>query len=106
VDVRDEITTWKWAFQHIAVPPRAHGFSLTAVSCTSARACTAVGSKNMTVSLVSGVLTVAERWNGHSWVLQATPARNPPEPGRQTRMRARSWSRLRTCHLGADGRGE
>jgi hypothetical protein len=64
----------KWGFQHVGVPARAHGFNLTAVSCTSARACTAVGSRNMTASLVSDVRTVAERWNGHSWVLQATPS--------------------------------
>jgi hypothetical protein len=42
------------------------------VSCSSARHCTAVGSKYMTVSQVSDVLTVAERWNGHTWVPQAT----------------------------------
>jgi hypothetical protein len=28
----------------------------------------------MAASLVSDVLTVAERWNGHSWLLQATPS--------------------------------
>jgi hypothetical protein len=67
----------KWALQSVAAPPRAQGFSLTAVSCASARACTAVGSKNMTSSLVSDVLTVAERWNGHRWVLQATPSPKP-----------------------------
>jgi hypothetical protein len=61
-----------WALQHIGVPAGAKGFNLTAVSCTSARTCTAVGSKNMTVSQVSDVRTVAERWNGRRWVLQAT----------------------------------
>jgi hypothetical protein len=71
---------WKgrtWALQPIPVPAGAQGFSLTAVSCTSARACTAVGSKNLTPSLVTKVLTVAERWNGHRWVLQATPSPKP-----------------------------
>jgi len=68
----------KWALQHIPVPAGAQGFNLSAVSCTSAQACTAVGSKNMTPSLVSDILTVAERWNGHGWVLQATPSPNPP----------------------------
>jgi len=67
----------KWALQNIPVPAGAQGFNLTAVSCTSAQACTAVGSKNMTPSLVSDILTVAERWNGHAWVLQATPSPNP-----------------------------
>jgi len=62
----------KWTRQRIAVPARARSFNLTAVSCSSARHCTAVGSKYMTVSQVSDVLTVAERWNGHSWAPQAT----------------------------------
>lgn len=62
----------KWTLQRIAVPARARSFNLTAVSCSSARHCTAVGSKYMTVSQVSDVLTVAERWNGHSWAPQAT----------------------------------
>jgi hypothetical protein len=54
------------------VPARARSFNLTAVSCSSARHCTAVGSRYMTVSQVSDVLTVAERWNGHTWAPQAT----------------------------------
>jgi hypothetical protein len=61
-----------WALHRIAVPARARGLNLTAVSCSSARHCTAVGSKNMTVSQVSDVLTVAERWNGHTWAPQPT----------------------------------
>ena len=64
----------RWILQRIAKPARASGFNLSAVSCSSARHCTAVGSKNMTVSEVSDVLTVAERWNGHTWTLQATPS--------------------------------
>ena len=64
----------KWILHRIAKPARARGFNLSAVSCSSARRCTAVGSKNMTVSEVSDVLTVAERWNGHTWAAQATPS--------------------------------
>ncbi len=64
----------KWALQHIGVPAGADGFNLTAVSCTSARACTAVGSKNITVSQVSAIRTVAERWDGRRWAPEATPS--------------------------------
>ena len=51
-------------------PAGALGSALLRVACTSASACTAVGydnnSANVTVSL-------AERWNGSSWVIQGTP---------------------------------
>ena len=57
------------------LPSGAHGLSLSAVSCSSASRCTAVGFKNMTVSLVKDILTVAERWNGHTW--SAQPTRSP-----------------------------
>ena len=67
----------KWALRRIAVPAGARSFNLSAVSCSSARHCTAVGSKYMTVSQVSDVLTVAERWNGHTWAPQATPSPAP-----------------------------
>jgi len=45
------------------------GIALNGVSCTSASACTAVGS-------AGPVTTLAERWNGTSWRVQPTP--NPP----------------------------
>jgi len=40
------------------------------VSCTSASACTAVGTYSLTGN---GSLTLAERWNGASWSVQTTP---------------------------------
>jgi hypothetical protein len=43
---------------------------LSAVSCTSGRACTAVGSH--AASLSSNGFTLAERWNGTSWRIQPT----------------------------------
>lgn len=43
--------------------------SLTAISCTSASACTAVGVSDSS----AGILTVAEAWNGTSWAVQSTP---------------------------------
>jgi hypothetical protein len=45
------------------------GAALNGVSCTSAAACTAVGS-------AGPVTTLAERWNGTGWRVQPTP--NPP----------------------------
>jgi hypothetical protein len=62
----------RWALHRIAVPARARSFNLSAVSCSSARHCTAVGSQYMTVSQVSDVRTVAERWNGRTWAPQPT----------------------------------
>ena len=51
--------------------PRPGGAFLNGVSCTSASACTAVG------SLPPG--TLAERWNGTRWAIQPTP--NPAQGG-------------------------
>jgi hypothetical protein len=49
--------------------PTGQGSFLNGVSCTSASACTAVGSSGP-------VTTLAERWNGTRWQVQPTP--NPP----------------------------
>jgi len=47
------------------------------VSCTSPSACTAVGGR--LVPTRTGLATLAERWNGHTWSIQSTP--NPPGRG-------------------------
>ncbi len=59
-----------WSIQATPHPVGASGSIFSAVSCTSARACTATG---YTVS--SGGLqgTLAEHWDGTSWSIQATP---------------------------------
>jgi len=44
---------------------------LSAVSCTSPRACTAVGSSG------SGQFALAERWDGSKWTIQHVPDVNP-----------------------------
>jgi hypothetical protein len=54
------------------VPSGATASSLSGVSCVSASACTAVGSYGAS----SGVVTLAEQWNGTVWTVQSTP--NPP----------------------------
>jgi hypothetical protein len=59
-----------------AVQPTPHASGVQAgfrgVSCTAANACTAVGFSFDTTSNTGG--TLAERWNGTSWTVQATPS--------------------------------
>jgi hypothetical protein len=64
-----------WRIQRAPSPPPPVGVHsgsyLSAVSCTSPRACAAVGSYTGTVPL--GLRTLAERWNGSRWAIQRTP---------------------------------
>jgi hypothetical protein len=60
-----------WKIQVIASPAGAKSTGLVAVSCSSATACTAVGGYNDSAGLPK---TLAERWNGTSWTIQATPS--------------------------------
>jgi hypothetical protein len=53
-----------WTVQ--TMPPTVGGIPLTAVSCTSSAACTAVGSYD-----AGG--TLAERWNGQRWTIESMP---------------------------------
>jgi hypothetical protein len=66
----------RWARQHTPGPPvvPAGGGSLTAIGCSSAAACTAVG-------IADSVLPVIDRWNGARWVLQHSPRVQHPGPG-------------------------
>jgi hypothetical protein len=62
-----------WVDQTTAPTSPASG-ALTAVSCTSASACTAVGS----YETAAGVqVTLVEGWNGSSWTLESTANQNP-----------------------------
>ena len=56
----------KWTLQPVAKVKNAIFTQLFGVSCTSPKACTAVGSYNADASLV-------ERWNGSVWKVQPTP---------------------------------
>ncbi len=58
-----------WTIQPTPNPPGTDP-GLAAVSCTSATACTAVGSYG---NADSQYATLAERWDGTSWTIQATP---------------------------------
>src|SRR5215472_10686948 len=66
----------RWRIQPTPNPPRG-GWFLLSVSCTSPSACTAVGGR--LVPTRTGLATLAERWNGHTWSIQPTP--NPPGHG-------------------------
>jgi hypothetical protein len=57
-----------WRVQAVPLPHGAPGGALSAVSCTSPRACTATGT-----SFSATGPTLAVRWNGTSWRLQPTP---------------------------------
>jgi hypothetical protein len=59
----------KWLLQHTPNPTGATNSDLGDVSCTSASACTAVGSYYGATSKVM----LAEGWNGTKWSLQPTP---------------------------------
>jgi hypothetical protein len=65
-----------WATQTTANHQPITGDFLQAVSCTSAIACMAVGSYGGTPYTASGMLPLAERWNGISWTLEPVPT--PP----------------------------
>ena len=60
-----------WSIQTLATPANAENITLREVSCSSATACTAVGSYTSTSTFQSAAL--AEQWNGSSWKLQTTP---------------------------------
>jgi hypothetical protein len=62
-----------WTVQTTPNPGSAEGTysTLEGVSCTSATACTAVGSSNPIATGLTA--TLAERWNGTAWSIQATP---------------------------------
>jgi hypothetical protein len=62
----------KWVLQHVPVPAGSNRPVLAAVSCTSARACTAVGSYGPAGGGAS--VPLVERWNGTTWAIQPFPA--------------------------------
>jgi hypothetical protein len=59
-----------WVIQPTPSPAGATYSVLSGVSCTAAKACTAVGYYQNSSHTV---VTLAERWNGSSWVIQSTP---------------------------------
>jgi hypothetical protein len=64
----------RWAIMPSPNPPGAVQTFLGSVSCTAPSACTTTGEQHSATGIVH---TVAERWNGTRWRIQATP--NPPK---------------------------
>ena len=64
----------RWTIQPVPRPAHGRGLALYSISCSSARACTAVGFYNGSGGRAAGL---AERWNGSRWRIQAvlTPAK-------------------------------
>jgi hypothetical protein len=62
-----------WNLQTTPIPGGASYSQLTGLWCSSADACTAVGSYGGNISAAK---TLAERWNGTAWSIQATPNRS------------------------------
>jgi hypothetical protein len=71
---------WNGTSWHIQVTPGpagSTGSEFLAVSCSAAAACTAVGATTISTQGASATVSLAERWNGANWRIQATP-----NPGR------------------------
>jgi hypothetical protein len=62
-----------WTVQHAPRPSGADYTALRGVSCTAARACSAVGWFDRTSGTSAGNTPIAERWDGTSWTLEPTP---------------------------------
>jgi hypothetical protein len=62
----------RWSILSAPHPSGAWGSWLNSVSCSSSRACTAVGDYRTSQS-GQPTLTLAERWDGRSWSIQPTP---------------------------------
>jgi hypothetical protein len=59
----------RWVIQPAPAPAGSQGSEFSAVSCGSAGSCTAVGA----YATRTGQVTLAERWDGTSWRIEATP---------------------------------
>jgi hypothetical protein len=59
-----------WVIQPVPEPAGVTSTEFSAVSCTAPDACTAVGAADSAAGVVQ---TLAERWDGQAWSVQATP---------------------------------
>ena len=97
---RDKTFAERWNGSSWRVIPTVNVASwnqLTAVSCTSPRACTAVGSS------ASGKFALAERWDGAAWPIQRVPGVNRTGPAQLTAVSCSSDSAcmaVGTCNAG------
>jgi hypothetical protein len=79
-----------WVIQPTAVPVAPQGV-FSAVSCSSATACTAVG---YAVNSTGATVTLAERWNGSTWAVAPTPS---PTGASVSRLNGVSCSSATAC---------
>jgi hypothetical protein len=91
VGVGDAAAAPTWTIQSTPNPTGAKGTTLRAVDCPAATACTAVGDYT---SSSDANLSLAERWNGSSWVIQPTPN---PAGGTNNRFNAVSCPTTAVC---------
>ncbi|HEY1914128.1 MAG TPA: hypothetical protein VGH27_01000 [Streptosporangiaceae bacterium] len=68
-----QITTLSWHIQSPPNPSGSIGDDLSDVSCSSANACTAVGSYESSSGGQGIFTTFADQWNGSTWTIQNTP---------------------------------
>jgi hypothetical protein len=76
-----------WSLQTV---PKPEPSTLNGVSCTSKKACVAVGS----IRTKQGTFTLVERWNGKRWSIQPSP--NPPG-SKDSRLSSVSCTTSRFC---------
>jgi len=62
----------RWTGQRVADPPRSQATALSGVSCVTPSVCAAVGYWSANTDAFPSH-TLAERWNGSSWVVQPSP---------------------------------
>lgn len=77
-----------WSVQTVQLPPKATFGYLTAVSCSTASSCVAVGLDNLGPGLL------AEVWNGDAWTAQSPPV---PAGGTSGALSAVSCSSATSC---------
>jgi hypothetical protein len=68
----------EWSLQTTPIPTGGYALKLAGVSCFSEAGCTAVGQYK---EHFGNVVSLAERWNGTSWAIQATPSRTEWDGG-------------------------
>lgn len=83
---------FRWSLQPIPTPAGATHIYPNGVSCTSPNACTLVGEY---YNPADTQVTLAERWDGVRWSIQATP--NPPNPNYGSELSAVSCSSRTDC---------
>jgi hypothetical protein len=83
----------RWSIQPTPSPAGTRDSQLTAVSCPSTTACTAVGSYH---NQAGSELALVERWNGTGWLIQFAPS---PKQGTNVSLTGVSCADRTVCTL-------